>query len=150
MKLAEALLLRGDIQRKLASLRTRIGQNCLVQEGNVPDEDPNGLIGEAVGVIDELEKLVTAINVANLKHTLPDGRTLTAAIARRESLVQRHALLQAAIDATQQSPDRYSLREIKSVVTVEVAKLHRQIEDLARQIRELNAQIQETNWKVDL
>ena len=45
---------------------------------------------------------------------------------------------------------RYSVREIKWVATVEVAKLQRQIEDLAKQIRELNGQIQETNWKVDL
>jgi len=150
MKLAEALLLRGDVQKKLASLRERIGRNCLVQEGNAPHEDPNALLSEAAGVIDELERLVAAINIANLKHTLPDGRTLTAAIARRESLVQRHSLLQAAIESTQKEPDRYSVREIKWVATIEVAKLQRQIEDLAKQIRELNAQIQETNWKVEL
>ena len=98
MKLAEALLLRGDIQKKLASLRERIDRNCLVQEGNAPHEDPSALLGEAAGVIDELERLVSAINIANLKHTLPDGRTLTAAIARRESLVQQHSLLQAAVE----------------------------------------------------
>jgi hypothetical protein len=150
MKLAEALLLRGDTQKKLASLRERIGRNCLVQEGNTPHEEPNALLREAAGVIDELEKLVASINIANLKHTLPDGRTLTAAIARRDSLVQQHSLLQAAIAATQREPDRYSVREIKWVATVEVAKLQRQVEDLAKQIRELNGQIQETNWKVEL
>ena len=42
MKLAEALLLRGDMQKKLASLRERIGQNAVVQEGEQPHEDPNG------------------------------------------------------------------------------------------------------------
>ena len=150
MKLAEALLLRGDLQKKLASLRERIVRNGLVQEGNVPHEDPNALLLEAAGVIDELEALVTSINVANLSNKLPDGRTLTAAIAHRDSLVQRHAMLQAAIGATQKEPDRYSVREIKWVAAVDVAKLQKQSEDLARQIRELNAKIQETNWKIEL
>jgi len=150
MKLAEALLLRGDIQKKIASLRERVVRNGLVQEGSAPHEDPNALLLEASAVIDELEKLVTSINVANLSNKLPDGRTLTAAIAHRDSLVQRHSFLQAAIGATQKEPDRYSVREIKWVAAVDVAKLQKQSEDLARQIRELNAKIQETNWKVDL
>ncbi len=43
MKLAEALQLRADIQKKLASLRERIKQNTVVQEGENPSEDPNEL-----------------------------------------------------------------------------------------------------------
>jgi hypothetical protein len=150
MKLAEALLLRGDIQKKLASLRDRIVRNGLVQDGTVPHEDPNALLLEAAGVIDELEKLIVAINGANSNNKLPDGRTLTAAIAHRDSLVHRHSLLQAAIGATQKEPDRYSVREIKWVAAVDVGKLQKQSEDLARRIRELNAKIQETNWRIDL
>ena len=150
MKLAEALLLRGDIQKKLASLRERIVRNVLVQEGSEPHEAANDLLLEASAVVDELEKLVTAINVANLNHTLPDGRSLTVAIARRDSLIQKHSLLQAAIDATQQEPDRYSAREIKWVSAVKVHSLQKQSEDLARQIRELNAMIQETNWRIEI
>jgi hypothetical protein len=149
MKLAEALLLRGDIQKKLASLKDRIVRNTLVQEGNKPNEDPNLLLKEAAGVIDELEKLVVSINKANLKNNLPDGRSLTTAIAHRDSLTQRHSLLHAAIAATQKEPDRYSVREIKCPA-VEVAKLQKQSEDLAKTIRELNGLIQETNWKIEL
>jgi len=150
MKLAQALLLRGDIQKKIASLRERIGRNVLVQEGIAPHEDPNRLLDEAVAAIDELEALVTSINAANLQNRLSDGRTITEAIARRDSLVQRRALLQAAIEATQAEPDRYSMREIRWTAAVDVVRLQRQSEDLARQIRELNGAIQETNWKIDL
>lgn len=150
MKLAEALLLRGDMQKKIASLRERIVRNGLVQEGSAPLEDPNALLAEASSVVDDLEKLVTAINVANLGNQLPDGRTLTAAIAHRDSLIQRHALLQAAIAATQKEPDRYSVREIKWIAAVDVSKLQKQSEDLAQQVRVLNGRIQETNWKVDI
>jgi predicted nucleic acid-binding Zn-ribbon protein len=138
------------VQKKLASLRERIARNALLQEGSTPHEDPNALLEEAGKVIGELEALVLRINVANLDNKLPDGRTLTAAIALRDSLVQRHALFQSAIAATQKEPDRYSVREIKWVAAIDVAKLQKQSEDLARQIRELNARIQETNWKIEL
>ncbi len=150
MKLAEALLLRGDLQKKMASLRERIARNGLVQEGNIPLEDPNGLLEEANAVILELEKIVLAINAANLTNRLPDGRSLTAAIAERDSLIQRHALLQTAIGSTQKEADRYSVREIKWVAVFDVKKLQKQSEDLAKHLRELNAKIQETNWQVAL
>ena len=101
MKLAEALLLRGDMQKKVASLRERIVRNALYQEGSKPPEDPNALLVDASVVIDELEKLVTRINTVNLVSKLPDGGSLTEAIAHRDSLAQRHSLIQAAIGATQ-------------------------------------------------
>lgn len=150
MKLAEALLLRGDLQKKMASMRERIARNGLVQEGNTPLEDPHVLLDEANAVVQELEKMVLAINAANLANSLPDGRSLTAAIAERDSLIQRHALLQTAISSTQKEPDRYSVREIKWVAIFDVKKLQKQSEDLAQQLRELNAKIQETNWQVVL
>lgn len=150
MKLAEALLIRSDAQKKLASLRERIAANAVVQEGEQPHEDPATLMKEAVGVLDEIESLMARINAANLDNKLPDGRTLTQAIARRDKLAKQHALIQTAIQASKREPDRYSMSEIKWIATVNVSSLQKQSDDLAKQIRELNAQIQETNWRVEL
>jgi hypothetical protein len=150
MRLAEALLLRADLQKKVASLRERLVANAVVQEGEKPSEDPHALMLEAVGVLDELESLVSRINRTNLRAKLPDGRTVTEAIARRDRLVQHHALLQAAVAGTRREPVRYGVREIKWVSTFQVTKLQKQSDDLARSIRELNAAIQEVNWNVDL
>ncbi len=150
MKLAEALMLRADVQKKLASLRERIAQNAVVQEGDKPPEDPSKLMKEAVGVLEELEGLVTRINAANQASKLPDGSTLMQAIARRDTLVQQHSLICAAIEGTKKKPSLYSAREIKWVATVDVAKLQKQADDLAKKIRELNALIQETNWTAEL
>jgi hypothetical protein len=150
MKLAEALLLRADLQKKLASLRERIVANAVVQEGDRPHEQPDQLIKEAFGVLAELEKLISNVNKTNLATRLPDGRTLTEAIARRDTLVQEHALLIAAIAGCRKEPARYGVREIKWVATMEVAKLQKQADDLARNIRELNALVQQANWGADL
>ena len=81
MKLAEALLLRGELQRVLASLRERIGKNTLVQEDERPSEDPASLLTNAEAVIRRLQKLTFAINEANLTARTAKGRPLTLALA---------------------------------------------------------------------
>jgi hypothetical protein len=101
-------------------------------------------------VLDDLERLVFRINACNLKHMLPDGRTLTEAIARRDSLAQHHGLLAAALAGTRKEPDRYSMREIKWVAVLDVSKLQKQSDDLAKKLRELNGHLQEANWKIEL
>ena len=77
MKLAEALMLRADLTKKLASLRERLGANAIVQDGQQPHEDPSGLLKEAFAVLDEFEGLLVRINTANAESQIPDGRTLT-------------------------------------------------------------------------
>jgi hypothetical protein len=150
MKLAEALILRGDMQKKVASLRERIAQYAVVQKGDKPHEDPQKLLKEVAGVIGEQETLVYQINRANLGAKLPDGRTLTAALAHRDALTARHSVIKAAIDGAKQQQPRYGLKEIKWVATVDVPKLQKQADELAKQIRELNVQIQAANWAIEL
>ena len=48
MKLAEALLIRSDMQKKLAQIKGRIRSNVKVQEGDTPNEDPNALMIEVI------------------------------------------------------------------------------------------------------
>ena len=40
MKLAEALILRADIQKWIEQVRNRLYNNVLAQEGELPSEDP--------------------------------------------------------------------------------------------------------------
>lgn len=150
MKLAQALLLRSDMQKKLVSLRERIARNAVVQLGDEPHEDPQKLLEEAFAVLKELELLAVRINKTNLGSALPDGRSLTEAIAHRDTLAAQHSLIQFANSRSQKEPDRYSMAEIKWVATLKVASLQKQSDDLAKKIRELNAIIQETNWKAEL
>ena len=150
MKIAEALLLRSDLKKKLASLRERIAANALVQEKEKPHEDPVRLIKEAIGVLGELEEIGLRIDRANHSAELADGRVLAAAVAHRDTLAQHHSLLQAAIAACRKEPDRYSMKEIKWVATLEVAKLQKQSDDLAKQLRETNAVIQSLNWQAEI
>ncbi len=150
MKLAEALLLRADLQTKLARLRDRIAKNARHQEGDKPSEDPNQLLKEAAGIVHELAGLIVRINRTNITVKVPKVGTMTEAVAARDALKQEHATVAAAIAATTVEPERYSMREIKWVAAVDVPRLQKQLEQLSVRIREANTRIQEVNWSAEL
>ena len=76
--------------------------------------------------------------------------SLSEALAQRGELVLRHRIFQGALDACVKSPERYGIKEIRWVATVEVAALQKRVDDLAKEIRELNAAIQEAGWHFEL
>lgn len=150
MKLAEALLLRADINTRFARLRDRISASAVVQQGDKPPEDAEKLLREAAGLLNNLADLVLRINRTNLRATLADGRTMTEAIAERDRLKLLHSLLLSSAAATKRDADRYGTREIKWVPKLNVGKLQKQADDVSKKIRELNTRIQEANWKHDV
>jgi DNA-binding FrmR family transcriptional regulator len=150
MKLAEALLLRADIQKKLASLQARAQKYAVVQEGERPAEDPKEILRQIDTVSAELQRLVFTINRANLTHQIRTGESLTEALAKRDGLALRHRILQGIADVCTKPPERYGVKEIRWVTTVDVAAIQGQVDGLAKQIREINAAIQEAGWQVEL
>lgn len=150
MKLAAALLLRADTQKKLASLQTRAQKYAFIQEGERPAEDPTEILREVEAVAAALQRLVFNINRTNLHNTVNGGQSITEALALRDSLTLRHRILQSVIDACAKPPERYGLKEIRWVATLNVRDLQKQVDDLAKEIRELNSAIQEAGWRVEL
>lgn len=150
MKLAEALTLRADLQKRVEQLRERLRLSALVQEGEQPPEDPAELLGEVERVLAELTALITRINRTNIATTLEDGTTLTEALARRDTLETHHSILETVADAASNKFDRYSRSEIRKVSAVDVAAIRKQLDQLAQQRRELDTRIQATNWATDL
>jgi len=153
MKLAEALMTRADLQRRIAQAQERIRQNARYQEGEEPAEDAAGLVDEVSRSLDRLEELVVAVNLTNASVLLADGRSMTAALARRETLRARHSLLSSAADAAQGGGGggfRQLRSELRQFAALPVAELRRQADDTARELRELDVEIQRTNWEADL
>ncbi|MBF9134518.1 DIP1984 family protein [Plantactinospora sp. S1510] len=153
MKLAEALADRAAASRRVEQLRTRIVSNARYQEGESPAEDPQQLLVEVGEALDELESLIRRINLTNAAVAVGDG-TLTDALARRDVLRLRHAVVTAAADAAAGRDQRGVVRqlrsELKMLAALPVAELRRQADVLARETRELDVRIQRTNWEADL
>ena len=112
MKLAEALVLRADHQKRLEQLKTRMLRNAKVQEGQQAAEDPVALVDEFEALSAELVDLITRINLANSTIRV-DGRTMTRALAEREILKHRQAMyrdLAQAATVTQSIATRSEVR----------------------------------------
>src|SRR5215831_676286 len=150
MKLAEALVLRADVQKRIEQLRNRLRQSALVQEGETPPEDPQELLAEAERLTNQLAQLVARINRTNLATSLPTGVTLTDALARRDALQTRYSLIETAAETASARIDRYGRSEIRKVATVDVGALRKQLEELAKERRELDTAIQATNWATEI
>ena len=150
MKLAEALLIRSDMQKKLTQLKGRIRNNVKVQEGDTPNEDPNKLMIDASQIITELTALIERIHRTNAIAKTDKGQSMLTLLVERDTLEMRHKLLIDAIEATSSETDRYSPREIKWNVMVSVASLQKQADDIAMKLRQINITIQANNWQVEL
>ena len=149
MKLAEALILRADLQSRQEQLRGRLTDNALVQEGEHPAEDPAELLRELEQNSLRLEELISRINLTNAS-TVVEGRTLTEHLARRETMTQRISILRSLLETASRTVMRGSRMEVKIHSTVDVAALRRQADELSRQLRELDTKIQSSNWLVEL
>jgi hypothetical protein len=150
MKLAEALLLRAELQKKLASLQARLAKNAVVQDGDKPHEKPDRLLKQAIEVLGKLNQVIAAIHLANLKNKIRDGDSLTEALTKRDILVLYHGILQGVINAATTQPERYGVKEIRWVPTVNVAKLQEEADETAKRLRQQNTGIQEANWLVEV
>ena len=63
MRLAEALNLRADINKRISQLGERLRANAKVQEGDTPAENPEELLAELDRLTAELEELMGRINL---------------------------------------------------------------------------------------
>ena len=149
MKLAEALIVRADCQKRLDQLKQRLIRSAKVQEGDTPPEDPSALLAEVERTAEELLGLVARINRTNCTAALGDG-ALSDALAERDVLALRRSIYADAAQAAVIQQDRYSKSEVRFRSTMNVAEMQETADRLARRRRELDAQIQQANWQVDL
>ncbi len=150
MKIAEALIHRADLKERLAQLHERIARNAKHQEGDPPAEDPNVLLEEFERSAQEFEETVVRINRSNLSASLPDGTSLTDAIAKRDGLLLRLSTYRKLAAEATVVPTRGLKTEIKFLSSVDVKEIQAEADRLSRAHRELDARIQAANWANDL
>jgi hypothetical protein len=150
MKLAEALILRADLLKRIEQLKGRLTRNAKVQEGDRPAEPPEALMAEFDRVATELESLIRRVNWTNTNVVFEGEYRISDAIAMRDSLDLRIRITRAVIDAASERERMFMRTEFKFVPTVDSAALQKQLDELSRKRRELDTRLQATNWRMDL
>ena len=149
MKIAEALILRADIQKRIAQLKTRLNNNAKVQENEEPAENPELLLTELENLISQLNDLIVKINRTNTLSKI-DGISLVELIAKKDTLSQKAGILREFIEIASQKINLYSSTEIKVFSTVNVPAQQKKLDKLSKEIRETDTKLQQANWTIDL
>ena len=149
MKLAEALILRSDLQKRIEQLRVRLNNNAKVQENDEPSENPEELLNELDNNINQLKILIKQINKTNCV-TVSNGQTLADMIAERDTLTLKSNILRGFLNIAGQKVNLYSTTEIKIMSTVDVPALQKELDLLSKKIRETDTELQQANWLTEL
>ena len=149
MKLAEALILRSDLQKRIEQLRVRLNNNAKVQENDEPSENPEELLNELDSNINQLKVLIKQINKTNCV-TVSNGQTLADLIAERDTLTLKSNVLRGFLNIAGQKVNLYSTTEIKIMSTVDVPALQKELDLLSKKIRETDTELQQANWLTEL
>lgn len=150
MKLAEALSIRKDIQKRIQQLGQRIQNNVKVQEGDEPSELPAELMKELDSCLAQLEDLVWRINATNMQTVNADGKTLTQLMSQKDALTLRLSILRSVFEKASAGQDRYSRSEIKMLTMIDVKRLSKMIDDYSAKLRKLDIEIQALNFQTEL
>lgn len=149
MKLAEALQLRADLQKRMEQLAGRLCDNATVQEGETPAEDPAALLEEYEDCASQLEELMARINRTNCETRTEKG-TLTELLARRDCLKKRVETYRNFLTSASSLTRRATRSEIRIYSAVSVPEYRKKADTLARELRETDSAIQAANWTVEL
>jgi hypothetical protein len=149
MKLAEALIQRVDLQKRLRELEKRLELVTTTQEGDQPAEDPAELLRNIENSYVELEDTICRINRTNCL-AVEEGDALADLLCRRDLLQKKQTLLRRIAQAGTVTNARHSGREVRFVSTVSVSQLQRQADEYAHFYRDIDTRIQRLNWTVDL
>ena len=146
MKLAEALLLRADLMKKIDHLQNRIVPVLIVSDDKIPQEDPDKLIAQLRKAIQDLETLIIKINKTNNETYIEGEGLLMEALAKRDSLKMLSEKLKNIRYAAQinNSGDK----NLKT--TIDIKKLQIEMDLTGRAFREIDSKIQGINWLTEL
>lgn len=146
MKLAEGLLLRADLMKKIEHLQNRIRPVLIVSDDKLPQEDPVELIAKLRKAIQDLEDLIIRINKTNNETTIEGAGSLMEALAKRDSLKMLSEKLRNIRYAAQINNSGDS--NLKT--TIDIKKLQIEMDQTGRAFREIDSKVQEINWLTEL
>ena len=150
MKLAEALILRADLQKRIEQIKNRLRNNILIQEGEIPSEEPEDLLKELFNTQRELATIIKRINKTNNETEYNENWMLSDALVERDVLFERRSVLANSVEQASFKQDRYSRTEIKYISTINVKEIQKEVDRLSKEYRELDTKIQGVNWVTDL
>ncbi len=148
MYLAEALNKRRDLTGRIAHYKGLLPKMVYRSEGRDLPLEPTYIIGQLEKMAAQYEKLVRAINKTNLQTIYEDGKTLTDAIAERDTYDLLISFCKKAIEGIHEMRHDYNSREMR--LMLDISKVEQQMQQYLDMRREMDSKIQRLNWMTKL
>ena len=142
MKLAEGLLLRADLMKKIEQLQNRIRPVLIVSDDKLPQEDPIKILAQLRQAIVDLEVIVVRINKTNNETIIEGEGVLMEALAKRDSL----KILSEKLRNIRQAAQINNSGDTNLKTTIDIKKLQIEMDQTGRAFRDIDSKIQELNW----
>lgn len=146
MKLAEGLLLRADLLKKIEHLQNRIKPVLIVSDDKLPQEDPEKLLAQLRKAIHDLESIIVRINKTNNETPVEGEGSLMEALAKRDAL----KMLSERLRTIRQAAQIYNSGDTNFKTTISIKNLQIEMDQTGRAFREIDSKIQEINWLTQL
>lgn len=146
MKLAEGLLLRADLMKKIEHLQNRIRPVLIVSDDKLPQEDPEELLAQLRKAVQNLENIVVRINKTNNETMVEGEGLLMEALAKRDSL----KMLSEKLRNIRYAAKINNSGDNNLKTTISISKLQVEMDQTGRAFREIDSKIQEINWLTEL
>lgn len=146
MKLAEGLLVRADLLKKIEHLQNRIRPVLIVSDDKLPQEDPAEVLAKLRKAIQDLESIIIRINKTNNETVVGGEGALMEALAKRDSLKMLSEKLRNIRYAAQIN----NSGDANLKTTIDIKKLQTEMDQTGRAFREIDSKIQELNWLTEL
>ena len=150
MKLAEALLERAEISKRISDLQSRLHDNAVYQEGDQPQEDPQALFDELLKTYDLQNDWNRRINTTNNNTPFDGGLKICDALALRDSLDKQIRDLTSTASHFTIKSNRYSKTEIKMIASMNPKVIRDHVVSLQTRRKELDRKLQMLNWSVEV
>lgn len=146
MRIAEALIQRKELVKKMNRLNEEISSVLITEEASTPDENfISSRIEKIITLSNELAELNLKINVANSKNLaneLNELKTLDSLISFHQKW--RKALLNPKDEFI------YSRGEKTYKANFSIDKMNTSLEDLEEMRRNVDRFLQRKNWEIDI
>jgi hypothetical protein len=148
MKLGDALGQRVECEARLEDLKKRLVRNACLPEGELPAEDPQVLLDDVDRTALRLVELVQTIRRTTTSTRFDEG-SLADAMAERDVLGRKRDLLIVVADAAT-ADQHVGRQEVRMLPVIQVARIHRHVDQLSKRYREIDSRIQELCWRTDV
>ncbi|MDO5580605.1 MAG: DIP1984 family protein [Planctomycetia bacterium] len=144
MKVAEALILKSDLRKRIEQIRDRLVKNAKVQEGDAPGEKPEDLLMELDRLLTDYESLIRRITAANQTAAAGSGTLADLIVQKKLLTIKQNYYEKMSIRAG------YEKSLFGGWKQSSPAKLYAELERIKEEVHKLDTAIQQLNWQIEL